>query len=233
MKWLNEREKQHQRVKNASDDELGDAIEEAYECLRLCRESEAAGKPKTEPVTYIPAPSMLQQAVRYMYLFDNNFNVSDRVLEIGCGSGVLSSALVMDGCKVTAVEVKRTTLTKAKEHFAKLGVPIDFQCTVGENISVDDGTFDVAFATEVLEHIRDLDRFSTELHRVLKPGGLFYLTTPVGRAADSFDHLQHFNTQDELIAALPSFKPVTIYTFRAFPNSRRPSGWLAKFQRID
>ncbi|HEX6316910.1 MAG TPA: methyltransferase domain-containing protein [Gemmatimonadaceae bacterium] len=93
-----------------------------------------------------------------------------RVLDIGAGQGALSARLRDAGARVSACDV-------VPEQFDVPGV--DFR-TVGPDgrLPFDDGSFDVAIAVEVLEHIDGHDRFFAEVSRVLAPDGIVFFTTP-------------------------------------------------------
>lgn len=93
-----------------------------------------------------------------------------RVLDIGAGQGALSERLKAAGARVSACDV-------VPEQFDVSGV--DFR-PVGSDgrLPFDDGTFDVAVAIEVLEHIDGHDRFFAEVARVLAPNGIVLFTTP-------------------------------------------------------
>src|SRR3954452_1165217 len=87
-----------------------------------------------------------------------------RVLDLGCRDGALTRAYA-DGNEVVGVDADRDALAQA----AKLGIEThwaDFE----EPLPLEDETFDVVVAGELLEHLRDPARFASEVRRVLRPG---------------------------------------------------------------
>jgi 2-polyprenyl-3-methyl-5-hydroxy-6-metoxy-1,4-benzoquinol methylase len=97
------------------------------------------------------------------------------VLDIGCGAGEFSAALLEVGATPIAVDVAREALRRARarvpEIDARLWVP-------GEPLAVDDASIDVVWAGEVIEHVVDVAPWLSELRRVLRPRGTLLLTTP-------------------------------------------------------
>jgi ubiquinone/menaquinone biosynthesis C-methylase UbiE len=97
------------------------------------------------------------------------------LLDVGCGPGTITAdlaALVRPG-RVTAVDSSAEALSIARRAAADLGVA-DIEFAVGDAHALDhpDGTFDVAHAHQVLQHVADPVRALRELRRVCRPGGL-------------------------------------------------------------
>ncbi len=99
-----------------------------------------------------------------------------RVLDIGCGGGILSEDLARSGAHVTALDPSRETLKLARAHAKREGLVIDYRHGFAEDIK-DRKAFDIVFAVDVLEHVNDLPRTLDKALHALKPGGWFgYLT---------------------------------------------------------
>lgn len=87
-----------------------------------------------------------------------------RVLEIGGGSGYQAGVIASWGCKVLSIDIPNRPVPQKQYH------PV--QDYDGKNIPFPDANFDIVFSSNVLEHIQPLSPIFTEMHRVLKPGGL-------------------------------------------------------------
>ncbi len=103
------------------------------------------------------------------------FRQSNRLLDIGCGAGSLLQAAQRAGWEAEGVEVSRPSV----EHVRRAG----FKVFHGELSAARyaDEQFDVVTASEVLEHVPDPQMMLVEIARILRPGGLFWGTTPHGR----------------------------------------------------
>jgi 2-polyprenyl-6-hydroxyphenyl methylase / 3-demethylubiquinone-9 3-methyltransferase len=107
-----------------------------------------------------------------------------RALDVGCGGGFLAEEFARLGFDVVGVDPSAVSIEAARAHAAASGLDIDYRVGPGEQLSLDDGMFDVAYCCDVLEHVSDLDRVVSETARVLKPGGL-YLFDTVNRTLQS------------------------------------------------
>ena len=97
-----------------------------------------------------------------------------RVLDVGCGGGILAEALAREGAIVTGIDPSEKSLAAAREHAAQSGLTIDYRHGTAETLS---GAFDLVFAVDVLEHVADLDQTLAAIALVLAPGGgLGFLT---------------------------------------------------------
>lgn len=103
------------------------------------------------------------------------FRQNNRLLDIGCGAGSLLEAARRAGWEAEGVEVSRPSV----EHVRRAG----FKVFHGELAAAQyaAGQFDVVTASEVLEHVPDPQAMLAEIARLLRPGGLFWGTTPHGR----------------------------------------------------
>lgn len=99
-----------------------------------------------------------------------------RILEIGAGRGLVSFAFAREGAKVVALEPDTSNIvgTGAMRRLQQeSGVKFDLVETFGESLPFETGSFDVVFCRCVLHHAHDLGKMCSEIHRVLRPGGLF------------------------------------------------------------
>jgi ubiquinone biosynthesis O-methyltransferase len=99
------------------------------------------------------------------------------VLEVGCGAGDFSISLSAAGAHVTGVDFSPRAIELARQKARHHNQSIAFQVADAQTLPFADDSFDVLFSCECLEHDPDPRRMLSELHRVLKPGGVLILTT--------------------------------------------------------
>ena len=102
-----------------------------------------------------------------------------RVLDVGCGGGILAETLGAEGATVTGIDPSEKSLAAAREHARRSGLSIDYRRGTAEDLGGAglEGTFDLVFAVDVLEHVDDLERTIAGIALVLAPGGgLGFLT---------------------------------------------------------
>ena len=99
-----------------------------------------------------------------------------RVLDVGCGAGLLCEPLARLGGEVTGVDAAPENISAAKAHAAAGGLAIDYRA--GELAEQDLDKFDLVCCLEVIEHVADKQAFLCELADHLAPGGLMILSTP-------------------------------------------------------
>ena len=107
-----------------------------------------------------------------------------RALDVGCGGGLLAEEFARLGFAVTGVDPSARSLEAARAHAAETGLGIDYRQASGEALPFADGTFDVVYSCDVLEHVGDLSRVIAESARVLKAGGV-YLYDTINRTPQS------------------------------------------------
>ncbi|MBI5563022.1 MAG: bifunctional 2-polyprenyl-6-hydroxyphenol methylase/3-demethylubiquinol 3-O-methyltransferase UbiG [Deltaproteobacteria bacterium] len=101
-----------------------------------------------------------------------------RVLDVGCGGGLLAERFASGGAKVTGIDLSPVAIEAAKKHAAASGLYIDYRAASPSSLLADiPDAFDIIVCAEVLEHVDDLDGFLKDTLSMLKPGGLFFFGT--------------------------------------------------------
>ncbi|GMP08252.1 MULTISPECIES: bifunctional 2-polyprenyl-6-hydroxyphenol methylase/3-demethylubiquinol 3-O-methyltransferase UbiG [Bradyrhizobium] len=99
-----------------------------------------------------------------------------RVLDIGCGAGLLCEPLSRLGAQVIGVDPSQSNIAAAKLHADKGHLAIDYRCTTVEEIDPRE-RFDIVLAMEVVEHVVDVGVFLKRCAAMLKPNGLMVVST--------------------------------------------------------
>ena len=100
-----------------------------------------------------------------------------RILDIGCGGGLLCEPLCRMGAKVIGVDASDTNIGVASLHAAESGLPIDYRATTSESLAEAGESFDVVLAMEVVEHVSDIELFLQSSASMVRPGGLMVVAT--------------------------------------------------------
>ncbi|MEV6236200.1 bifunctional 2-polyprenyl-6-hydroxyphenol methylase/3-demethylubiquinol 3-O-methyltransferase UbiG [Lentzea sp. NPDC051838] len=107
-----------------------------------------------------------------------------RVLDIGCGGGLLAEEFAKAGAQVTGIDPSLESLEAAHLHAKQSGLDIDYRHGIAEEVPFGDEEFDLVYCCDVLEHVSDVDRSVSEAARVLKRDG-YYLFDTINRTAKS------------------------------------------------
>ncbi|MEM1111267.1 MAG: bifunctional 2-polyprenyl-6-hydroxyphenol methylase/3-demethylubiquinol 3-O-methyltransferase UbiG [Pseudomonadota bacterium] len=98
-----------------------------------------------------------------------------RVLDVGCGAGLLSESMAVRGAEVTGVDPAERNIAIARGHAEEHGLDIDYRC--GSVEALDCGDFDVVLNMEVVEHVDDLHVFMSRCGELTAVGGLQFVAT--------------------------------------------------------
>jgi 2-polyprenyl-6-hydroxyphenyl methylase/3-demethylubiquinone-9 3-methyltransferase len=108
-----------------------------------------------------------------------------RVLDIGCGAGILCEPLCRLGATVVGADPAEANIAAARLHAERGGLTIDYRATTAERLAEAGETFDVVLAMEVVEHVADLAAFVRCCAGMVSPGGLM-VTATINRTLKSF-----------------------------------------------
>lgn len=108
-----------------------------------------------------------------------------RILDVGCGGGLLSEPLARRGGMVVGVDASEGNIAAARLHAAAHGVQVDYRLGEPDQVLASHERFDVVLALEVVEHVGDVAGFIGSAARSLAPGGLLFIST-IDRTWKSF-----------------------------------------------
>jgi len=116
--------------------------------------------------------------VRLRYVADRVPLQGARVLDVGCGGGLLSEAMAHAGAKVTAIDLAPELVKVAGLHTLETGVQVDYRLQSVESLAAElPGTFDAVTCMEMLEHVPDPGSVLSACATLLKPGGQLFVST--------------------------------------------------------
>lgn len=127
-------------------------------------------------------PLHILNPVRAQFVAERTKLAGARVLDVGCGGGLLCEALARAGATVTGIDLAPGMIDVARLHAAEQGLDITYNVISAEEIS---GEFDVVTCMEMLEHVPDPERMTATLARLVKPGGAVFVST-INRNLKSF-----------------------------------------------
>jgi SAM-dependent methyltransferase len=132
------------------------------------------------------------------------------VLDVGAAQGRTLVALQRLGHRGVGVEPSPVAIATAHELAERLGISIDIREGFAEAVPFSDSSFDVVLATSVMEHVLDLRQALREIHRVLRPGGMFW-----------------FNSASSLAPRQDEISGFPLFGWYPLPLKRRIMAWAA------
>jgi len=121
------------------------------------------------------SPAGKKRWQRRVEMLTAHLKPSDKVLELGCGTGYFTKEIVKTGAFVTAIDISPELLQIAKEEIKENNA--SFILENAYEMSFDANSFDSIVGSSVLHHL-EIEKAISEMFRVLKPGGPMYFTEP-------------------------------------------------------
>ncbi len=143
-----------------------------------------------------------------------------RLLDIGCGGGLLSEPLARMGAMVVGIDPSEKNIKTAAVHAREQGVEIDYRVGTAEELAETGETFDVVLNMEVLEHVNDPARFVATCARMVRDEGLMFCAT-LNRTLKSF--LMAIIGAEYVLRWLPR----GTHQWERFITPEELKGWLA------
>ena len=108
-----------------------------------------------------------------------------RILDLGCGAGLMSEPLAALGASVVAIDAAAENVDVAQLHAAARGLAVDYRHATAEDLRAGAEVFDAVVAMELLEHVPDVGQLIGHAVRLTRPGGALVLST-LNRTAKAF-----------------------------------------------
>lgn len=116
--------------------------------------------------------------LRLRFITDRLTGTAPRVVDVGCGGGILAEALAKHGARVTGIDLSTLSLKVARQHAERGALAIDYREIDVETLAREEaGTFDAVTCMEMLEHVPEPARVIAACARLLKPGGVAFFST--------------------------------------------------------
>jgi 2-polyprenyl-6-hydroxyphenyl methylase/3-demethylubiquinone-9 3-methyltransferase len=116
--------------------------------------------------------------IRLDYILKHTSLVDKRVLDIGCGGGILSESMAKMGAVVTGLDAEVEAISTAQHHATEQGLSVQYVCeSVEQHLLEKPESYDVITCMEMLEHVACPQQIIHHAARLLKPGGFLFLST--------------------------------------------------------
>ena len=126
--------------------------------------------------------------LRLNYIDERVSLAGKRIIDVGCGGGLLSEGMALRGAHVTGIDMGEAPLSVAKLHSLDSGLDVDYRQTTVEDLARDPehaGQYDVVTCLEMLEHVPDPGSVINACAALLRPGGHLFVST-INRNPKSF-----------------------------------------------
>jgi 2-polyprenyl-6-hydroxyphenyl methylase / 3-demethylubiquinone-9 3-methyltransferase len=123
-------------------------------------------------------PLHLLNPVRAKFIAARATLGGSRVLDVGCGGGLLAEVLAREGARVTGIDMAPGMIEVARLHAAESRLEIDYRISSAEDVArAAPAAFDIVACMEMLEHVPDPAAMTATLARLLRPGGALFVST--------------------------------------------------------
>jgi 2-polyprenyl-6-hydroxyphenyl methylase/3-demethylubiquinone-9 3-methyltransferase len=123
-------------------------------------------------------PLHLLNPVRLQFIAARATLAGARVLDVGCGGGLLTEVLARAGAEVTGIDMAPGMIEVARLHAAESALHIDYRMAAAEDVAhATPEAFDIVTCMEMLEHVPDPAAMTATLARLLRPGGALFIST--------------------------------------------------------
>jgi 2-polyprenyl-6-hydroxyphenyl methylase/3-demethylubiquinone-9 3-methyltransferase len=124
--------------------------------------------------------------LRKKFITEKLTNKMPKVLDVGCGGGILSEAVARTGAQVTGIDLSQASIEAARQHAQSEGVSIDYRVTSAEEVAeTEASSYDVVTCMEMLEHVPEPEKIVAACAKVLKPGGHAFFSS-INRTPKAF-----------------------------------------------
>lgn len=158
--------------------------------------------------------------LRMNFIHQHTDLAGKRVLDVGCGGGILTEAMAREGAIATGVDLAAASLTTARLHAESQGLAIQYRLMpVEELAAAEPESFDVVTCMEMLEHVPDPAAIVRACAALVKPGGWLFLST-LNRTPKAF--ALAIVGAEYLLGMIPR----GTHAFRKFIRPAQLAGWL-------
>ena len=116
--------------------------------------------------------------LRLRYIEERAALAGKRVLDVGCGGGILAETMARAGAQVLGIDLAEEALEAARAHAREVGQQVDYRCVAAEALATEQpGGFDVVTCMEMLEHVPNPASIVQACARLARPGGRLFFST--------------------------------------------------------
>lgn len=116
--------------------------------------------------------------IRMSFILDNVSLLGRTILDVGCGGGILTESLYVEGAEVTGIDLAKNSIEIAKEHALMQNYNINYECIeISQKVAAYNSKFDVITCMEMLEHVPDPQYIINNISKMLDQDGVVFFST--------------------------------------------------------